>query len=479
MDVKQIYALVNAATSEVLGKTDLVSEDLSNIVDVGTEIVNASAVDNYVKSLVNRIGKVIFVNRPYSGKVPSVLMDGWEFGSVLQKITAEIPTATENESWELTDGEEYKQDVFYKPSVSAKFFNSKVTFEVPISITERQVKESFGSAAELNGFISMLYAAVEKSMTIKTDALVMRTINNMIVSTFASEPQNGEARAINLLALYNAKFGKELTAAAAMFDADFVRFASYTIALFADRFGTISTLFNVGGKARFTSTDRLHIVLLSEFAKAAQTYLYGDTYHNEFVKLPNAETVPYWQGSGKNYSFADTATIKTKKTVDGVTTETEITGVLGVMFDRDALGVCNLNRRVTTAYNAKAEFFNNFYKFDAGYFNDTNENFVVFYVATDTTPITVTKTETHATISGLPQNVTVDSVLKLTATAANDYEFTTAPTLAYTTKDGNSVTVSFVIDSDDDTKATLEINLANTNINGTEGITIAAEGAAA
>lgn len=381
MEVKQIYELVNGATGEVLGKTDLVAEDLTNIVDVGTEIVNAAAVDNYVKSLVNRIGKVIFVNRPYSGKVPSVLMDGWEFGSVLQKITAEIPTATENETWELTDGTEYKQDVFYKPTVSAKFFNSKVTFEVPISITERQVKESFGSAAELNGFISMLYAAVEKSMTIKTDSLVMRTINNMIVTTFENEPNNGEARAINLLQRYNTQFHKELTADAAIFDADFVRFASYVIALFADRFGSISTLFNVGGKARFTSTDRLHIVLLSEFAKAAQTYLYSDTYHNEFVKLPQAETVPYWQGSGKTYAFADTATIKTSKTVEGVATTTTRSGILGVMFDRDALGVCNLNRRVTTAYNAKAEFFNNFYKFDAGYFNDTNENFVVFYVA--------------------------------------------------------------------------------------------------
>lgn len=477
MDVKQIYQLVNGATSEVLGNTDLVAEDLSNIVDVGTEVINANAVDNYVKSLVNRIGKVIFVNRPYSGKVPSVLMDGWEFGSVLQKVTAEIPNATENESWELTNGTEYKQDVFYKPTVSAKFFNSKVTFEVPISITERQVKESFGSAAELNGFISMLYAAVEKSMTIKTDALVMRTINNMIVTTFENEPQSGEARAINLLARYNAQFGKQLTANAAIFDADFVRFASYTIALFADRFGSISTLFNVGGKDRFTSTDRLHIVLLSEFAKAAQTYLYSDTYHNEFVKLPQAETVPYWQGSGLTYAFADTARIKTKKTVNNVETVTELTGVLGVMFDRDALGVCNLNRRVTTAYNAKAEFFNNFYKFDAGYFNDTNENFVVFYVA-NAAPITVTKTENNATISGLPSTVTADTVLKLTANASEGYEFATAPTLTYTTKDGNTVTTSFVIDSEDETKATLEINLAATNIDVTEGITIAATGTA-
>ena len=320
----------------------------------------------------------------------------------------------------------------------------------------------------------MIYAAVEKSMTIKTDALVMRTINNMICETFANEPQNGEARAINLLAMYNAKFGKELTAAAAIYDADFVRFASYVIALYADRLGTISTLFNVGGKERFTSGDRLHIVLLSEFAKAAQTYLYSDTFHNEFVKLPQAETVPYWQGSGKGYSFSDTATVKTSKTVDSVTTTTEINGVLGVMFDRDALGVCNLNRRVTSSYNAKAEFFNNFYKFDAGYFNDTNENFVVFYIATDTTPITVTKSESHATISGLPSSVTVDSVLKLTATAAVDYTFETAPTLAYTTKDGNAVTVSFVIDAEDATKATLELNLANTAIKGSEGITITA-----
>ena len=481
MNVTQIYQLANAVTGEVLGKTDLVAEDLSNVVDLGTEIFNANAVDNYVKSLVNHIGKVIFVNRPYAGKVPSVLMDGWEFGSVLEKITAAIPTATENETWELTDGQEYKQDIFYKPSVSAKFFNSKVTFEVPISITERQVKESFSSVEQLNGFYSMIFDAVDKSMTIKADGLIMRTINNMIVETFANEPVSGEARAINLLAKYNAKFGKELTAAAAMYEPEFIRFASYVIALYADRLGTISTLFNVGGKERFTSTDNLHVVLLSDFAKAADSYLYSDTYHNEFVKLPKAETVPYWQGSGLTYAFADTARIKTKKTVDNVETTTELTGVLGVMFDRNALGVCNLDRRVTSNYNAKAEFFNNYFKFDAGYFNDTNENFIVFYVATDTTAITVNKTETHATITGIPASVTVDSVLKLTATAADDYEFTSSytPSLTYKTKDGNTVNVSFVIDSEDSTKATIMLNLAETNIKGSEGITINAEATAA
>ena len=396
MEVKQIYNLINSVSSEVLGKTDIVAEDLTGIVDLGTEVFNQNAVDNYVKSLVNHIGKVIFVNRPYAGKVPSVLMDAWEFGSVLEKISADVPEAEENDTWNLTDGQSYDQDVFHKPTVTAKFFNSKVTFEVPVSITERQVKESFSNAAQLNGFISMIYAAVEKSMTIKADALIMRTINKMIAETVLADAvafgateagdmagadlsRASTARCVNLLKLYNDKTGAEtpLTAAKAITDPDFIRFASYVMGTYADRLQSISTVFNVGKKERFTPKDMLHVVLLSDFAKAAQTYLYSDTFNRGDVLLPQAETVPFWQGSGKNYEFASTGKINIKESGGKAV---EISGVLGVMFDRDALGVCNLDRRVTTNYNAKAEFFNNYYKFDAGYFNDTNENFVVFFI---------------------------------------------------------------------------------------------------
>lgn len=396
MEVKQIYTLINSVSKEVLGKTDIVQEDLTGIVDLGKEVFNQSALDNYVKSLVNHIGKVIFVNRPYAGKVPSVLMDAWEFGSVLEKISADVPEAEENDTWNLTDGTSYDQDVFHKPTVTAKFFNSKVTFEVPVSITERQVKESFSNAAQLNGFISMIYAAVEKSMTIKADALIMRTINNMIAETVLADAQAfgataagdmagadlssaSTARCVNLLKLYNDKTGAstKLTAAKAITDPDFIRFASYIMGTYADRLQSISTVFNVGGKERFTPKDMLHVVLLSDFAKAAQTYLYSDTFNRGDVLLPQAETVPFWQGSGQNHEFASTGNINIKENGGKAV---EISGVLGVMFDRDALGVCNLDRRVTTNYNAKAEFFNNYYKFDAGYFNDTNENFVVFFI---------------------------------------------------------------------------------------------------
>lgn len=383
MTVAQIYDIINPITKEILGETAVVNEDLSNIVDVGKEIFDATDVDNYVKSLVNHIGRVVFVNRPYSGSAPSVLMDGWEYGSVLEKISAELPEAIENESWELTDGASYDPNIFYKPKVSAKFFNKRVTFEIPMSFTEKQVKESFSNASQLNGFLSMLYNAVDKSMTIKIDSLVMRTINNMIAETLHNFNSSGDytgtgVRAVNLLRLYNDDKGTSLTAEKSIKDPDFIRFASYIMGLYMERLSKISSLFNIGGKDRFTSRDLLHVILLSDFAKASDSFSMSSAFHNEFVALPKGEIVPYWQGSGTDYSFNSVSSINVK-TASGDTVNAS--GIIGVMFDRDALGVTNLDRRVTTNYNPKAEFFSNWYKFDAGYFNDMNENFVLFYVA--------------------------------------------------------------------------------------------------
>lgn len=384
MEVNQIYEIVNTITQETLGVENLVNEDLSNIVDVGTEVFNQSQVDNYVRSLVDHIGKVVFVNRPYQGSAPSVLMDGWEYGRILEKIKAEMPVAQANESWELEDGVSYDPNMFYKPSVSAKFFNKAVTFEVPMSFTEMQIKESFSNATQLNGFMSMLYTAIDKSMTVKLDGLVMRTINNMIGETvhddFGSSPLSGGSgiKAVNLLKLYNTDFSKSLTASVALTDPDFIRYAAFKMGVYESRLMKISKLFNIGGKDRFTTSDILHVVLLSDFARAADAYLQSDTFHNEFVKLPKAETVPYWQGSGTTYSFSDVSKIDVK-TTSGDTVE--VPGILGVMFDRDALGVTNINKRVTSNYNPKAEFWNNWYKYDSGYFNDFDENFVVFFMA--------------------------------------------------------------------------------------------------
>ena len=388
MKVTQVYQLLNAVTSEILGQTDLVKEDLSNVVDLGVSIFDQTSVDNYVKTLVDHIGKVIFVNRPYAGSAPSVLMDGWEFGAVLEKVQADIPDATENESWDLVDGQSYDPNIFYKPVVSAKFYQKKVTFEVPMSFTELQVKSSFSSAEQLNSFLSMLYNAVDKSMTVKLDALVMRTINAMTGETIHAEygsaalSSKSTTKAINLLYLYNNgpnSGGTALTADDAMTDPDFIRFAVREMNITKARLSKISTLFNVGGKARFTPGDMLKTVMLADFKESADVYLQSDTFHDEYTRLVPADLVPYWQGPGDDgFALDDVSAINiTTPSGDDVAAD----GILCVMFDRDALGVANMNRRTTSNFNPKAEFFNNWFKMDAGYFADLDENYVVFFVA--------------------------------------------------------------------------------------------------
>ena len=376
MKITQIYELVNDAQKEVLGEESVLKEDLSNLVDLGDTIANAVGYDKYVKALVNRIGKTVFVNRVYSGRAPKVLMDAWEFGSILQKVSGDLPEASENESWELEHGASYDQDIFYQPKVEAKFYNSKVTFEVDMSFTELQLKQSFTSAQEMNTFLSMLFNEVEKSMTVKLDALIMRTVNTMIAECIHA----GGTKAVNLLALYKSEVDSSstLTATTCLYNKDFLRFASAKIMLASNRLEVISRLFNVGAKARFTPKDYQRIVMLDVFVTQSATYLDSDTFHNELVKLPNADVIPFWQGSGTDYSFSEVSKIDIKSASGN---EVEQGGILCLIFDRDALGVSNPDRRVTTHYNGKAEFYNNFYKHDASYFVDLNENAIVFYVA--------------------------------------------------------------------------------------------------
>lgn len=388
MKLTQVYEIVNQATQEATGQSELLEKDLSNITDVGNEVIGSEALDHYTKSLVNHIGRVVVDSREYTTVLPSVLKDSWEYGSILERIKMDLIEAEDNPSWALEDRKEYSPNIFYRPKVTAKFFNSKTTFEIPISFTELQVKESFSSAEQLNAFVSMIQNAVSNSITVKMDSLVMDTINNGTAETLVSDLLTEDDtldlttsgnKAINLLALYNADKTEALTADKAIKDAEFIKFASYTIQLYKDRLARISTIFNVEGKQRFTPETENHLVLLTDFASASKVYLESEAYNKELLALPKYETVPYWQGSGTGYDFADVSKISVKTA--GTNKTVEANGIIGVMFDNVALGVTNLDQRVQSSFNPKAEFYNNFYKNDVGFFNDLGENFVVFFVA--------------------------------------------------------------------------------------------------
>ena len=390
MDITQVATLVNSVNQEIIGESAILKEDLSNVVDVGKAIFDATSYDKYVNALVDHIGRVIFVDRKYSGELASLYRDNWEYGAVMEKIyVTDLPVAVENDTYKLVNGNSYDPNVFTQPSVAAKFYNKKTTFEVDLSIADIQVRSAFGSATQLNAFISMLMNSVDTAINIRLEGLSERVINTLIANTFYDDiPDLDDSKtgvkAVNLLKLYNDQFtSAPLTVADCIYNAEFIRFAALVMGRYTERLKKVSTLFNCGGLVRFTPADKQHVILLSDFAAAAGAYLQSDTFHNEFTALPKAVTVPYWQGSGTAYDFDSISKVH----IDIVdpsdatkTIEVELGGVLGVVFDHDAAGITNDKRRVTSNYNAKAEFTNMFYKQDANYFVDLNENAVVFFV---------------------------------------------------------------------------------------------------
>lgn len=394
MKVTQAYEIINEMQKQFFGETEVTAiTNEQQIVDLGNRFDNLDLMDKYVKSVINHIGKVIFDARVYSGQAPSVYMDGTEYGSIVEKIRAEVPDAVKNESWDLIEGKDYNDSKFYQPKVHAKFFNEMDTWEVRMSFAYLQVKQSFGSASQLTAFFSMIENKISTAITIRNEGLVMSTIRNFMAATIDSSFADTSdltaltsTKAVNLLreAKNRGLVPEAMTANQAINDPAFIRFSAYRIAVYSDYLTRASKIFNIGGTVKFTPKEMQKMILLSDFARSADVYLQSETFHNEFTKLPDADHVSFWQGSGSNYSFESISdihmNIKNPKDInDGTTKEVAVSGILGCIFDRDALGITNMNRRVRTKDVQEAEFYTNFYKVDARYFNDYDENFVVFF----------------------------------------------------------------------------------------------------
>lgn len=402
MKVTQIAATLNDINKEMIGTEAIdVAEDLSNIVDCGKEVLdftgqNNENFDNYMKKLIDQVGRVVFVDRTYTSQAPNILKDSWEYGSIMMKVRAELMNAQDNSTWSLgsiANGTGLSNDVdassnpivpsrldpfvLNKPDVNAKFYNKKVTYEVPISLAQYQLKEAFRSASDMSRFFSMIENRIRTKRILCTDALIMATLRNLIGNKIA------KGTAINVLPLYNATVTTPIDAEHFFTNGDAIRFTNKLIALYKKYMREASTLYNEGDYVTFTPEDRLKAVFLSEYVKDAEIYLYSDTFHNEFDRLSGYSEVGYWQGTGTTPNDLDS-----RSTIAGIFTTPEegtvsagADGVIAVLFDEQAAAVCCENDRVTSIYNPRGEYTNYFYKWDANYMNDLEENVVVFYVS--------------------------------------------------------------------------------------------------
>ena len=374
--VEQIYTLVNETAKESMGEKAITVKDVSSLIALGDSVLSsASDTENFLNTLVDRIARTVFSVRRYETDTEGMVRHPFEFGCIVQKIYVDMPEAKQNNSWEI--GKEGYTPVFapvIKPTAKQKLFKGITTWEVDVTIPDYMLRAAFLNETSMATFIDAIFTAMDNMITLALE----NNANLTRASSIARKLKGGKpCGAINLLHEYNTLTSASLTVESAMMNAEFLAWASRAINLWVKRMSKMSVLFNEEGYKRHTPKDKIVVNLLQDFTSACDTFLGANTFHDELVKLPMYDSVAYWQGAGESFDFNDTSAIKVK--IDESNT-IEKKGIIGIVYDYEAMGVTLNERRSTSERNNHDEYTNYYNKANIGYFNDMSENGIVFYL---------------------------------------------------------------------------------------------------
>lgn len=376
-DVKQIYSILNEVAKQTLGTGAIAVVDTQSFISLGDKVLKSDIdTENFLSKLTDRIAKTVYSVRNYTGINKNLMREPFDYGVIVQKIHVEMPEAKENNAWKIGEvGYTPTYAPVIKPTVSQKLFNKLSTWEIDVTIPDFMLKTAFLNESSMATFIDAIFTAMNNAMVMCADNNANLIRANFIGNKIHSAQPT---QAINLLAQYNTLTNANLTVASCLRDVDFLKWSTMQISLWTKRMRVMSKLFNEDSNSKFTSGEYLVLDVLQDFASSTATFLQSDTYHKELVALPMYNEVPYWQGSGTSFAFADTSKISVK--IDA-TTEVTQGGVIAVAYDYNAIGTTINEPRSTTERNNKDEYTNYYNKATIGCFNDLGENGIVFYIA--------------------------------------------------------------------------------------------------
>lgn len=380
MKVEDIHSLLTETAKEFAGFEGVVENDLSNVIDFGRSIEDAMGYDVFFGKLVDQFNTIKYWSRPYVSFAPSVYMESEKFGSIRGMYRTGYMKLTSDPAWHLEQGVSYDPFVVNKQTVDARFWNDRVEFMVePQTIVHDQIESAFRSASELASFIGMLEMARSNTYNRGYDNLIMSLFQAIIVMANNA----GGMQVINLLTEYNNIFSQSLTAANALYNEGFIRYAIYRIGVIRDQMRLVTGLFNSSHYEIATSPDRQRTVMISDFARAAGVYLHDapNQFNTSNLDVPGGDIVPAWQGIGTTAALADRMKVNAKVVIDGNTVSGAVENVLAVIHDEWTMGVTAYRHKITSQYNPLGEYTNYFDKLYGGFFVSPDENIVIFKLA--------------------------------------------------------------------------------------------------
>lgn len=378
MKVNQIYSLLNSISQQTFGNNAPTATDLTGLISMGETINSSTDRDKFFNTLVDRIGRTILRTLDLSVRFPNILMDSFEFGAVLQKITVEPMEAKQSEPWKVGDTlYTPNQFAITKATVRQSLFSGINVWSVKTTIPDAILKTAFTSENEMGALVNGIIDSMEKTMIVQISEMNRFAVNNFIAKKITLD--NG---VVHLATEYAALTGDTITITDIKNNKEFWRFFTNRVGDFMRYMRNPTTLFNSEGVVRETQRDNMHVFILGEAASAMDVWLQSETFHNIFTELPLYEEVDFWQSMRNATGTPDlesSSTISVKPA--DASSDSDLvtaTGVLGALIDRMAIGTTAYNVRTSTDRNNDGEYTNYSHKCDIGYFNDMSENGVIF-----------------------------------------------------------------------------------------------------
>lgn len=395
-----VNTAIDAETGQPIPPSPITIEgvDSALLVDLGEAAKSSPAATEFVyKALIDQIGKIVIESRSYTAELPSLFVDPIDWGGFVEHVQVGLSDVYDDEMWNPdgfinyseTGGPAYAQSIaeqehaFYKPRVNAKIYKEAKAISVRLSRLQDQLFGSFNGFDQMNRYLSALFTSVENTLQVKAQVFAMATVATAI----------GKATALghtyNLRTLYNTETGNNIASAEAFRNNEAaMKWALAFMANTKDNFQTPSIAFNNGNEPVFTPAADTRLILLSRFANDAKFGVRANTYHEELIGIGDFEKVTSWQGirtgSAMAPAFTWGAISQVNFTADSAEKvglpegTTSIQNVVGVLYDKYAMGISLDKKKVTTSYTAVNDTWNSFYHALVNYIVNDNYSICVF-----------------------------------------------------------------------------------------------------
>lgn len=375
LNFEQVSTVLTSIVKQATGQTVITPTDTGSFTSVAQIALRADR-DAVMQAISNVLGRTIFSIRPYSAKLTGLMLDTFRWGAMMRKLSiadsdwADDPAYKWPALWDNNqnppsgDGQNIDPWTIKKPNVlQTNFYGASVYFD-EMTVFEEQLETAFTSPEELGTFLSLLMTNLSNRLELSNEGLRRGLVANAIASV-VDENQSG--RIIHLLTEYNTATGQTYTAQQIYQPANFPAFMKWVysrVAQITDLFTEMSVEFQtvITGKPvlRHTPYQDQRVYLYAPARHDIDARVLADTYHDNYLKYADVETVNYWQSISTPDSIditpAYTSTAGVLTVPGTAVTQSDI---FGIIFDRDAMGMTMLDRRVlSTPLNTKGLYRN-------------------------------------------------------------------------------------------------------------------------